>query len=65
MGVRSAAAGVAFNIGLWRHHNVVEETPSVDWELEMISGLVEALDREEDEDVGELLYLGLRHAAHS
>lgn len=57
VGVRSAAAGVAFNIGLWRHHNVVEETPNVDWELEVVSGLVEALDREEDEDVGELHYL--------
>ncbi|OXG51992.1 hypothetical protein J010_01890 [Cryptococcus neoformans] len=59
VGVRSAAAGVAFNIGLWRHHNVVEETPSVDWELEMISGLVEALDREEDEDVAHRLLAAL------
>lgn len=57
VGVRSAAAGVAFNIGLWRHHNVVEETPSVDWELEMISSLAEAIDREEDEDVGQLRFL--------
>lgn len=57
VGVRSAAAGVAFNIGLWRHHNVVEETPSVDWELEMISSLAEAIDREDDEDVGQLRFL--------
>ncbi|KGB77278.2 hypothetical protein CNBG_3116 [Cryptococcus deuterogattii R265] len=59
VGVRSAAAGVAFNIGLWRHHNVVEETPSVDWELEMISSLAEAIDREEDEDVAHRLLAAL------
>ncbi|WVN90939.1 uncharacterized protein L203_106184 [Cryptococcus depauperatus CBS 7841] len=63
IGVRSAAAGVAFNIGLWRQKSVAdgsrEETVEVEWEIDVVSGLVEAISREEDEDVAHRLFAAL------
>jgi thiol-disulfide isomerase/thioredoxin len=56
--VRSAAAGVAFNLGGWRHRLAKErggeeQGIEVEWEVEVISAVVEAIGREADEDVCE------------
>ena len=56
--VRSAAAGVAVNMASWRHRiaketrTVPEDEPEADWEVELVSALVEGVGRESDEDVG-------------
>jgi hypothetical protein len=52
-GVRSAAAGVAVNLGGWRHRLGDEEGMQVDWEVEVVSAVIEAIERESDEDVCE------------
>ena len=61
--VRSAGAGVAINLASWRHR-VAKETrtqpedePEVVWEVELVSGLVESVSRETDEDTCELVDL--------
>jgi thiol-disulfide isomerase/thioredoxin len=56
--VRSAAAGVAVNLAGWRHRVAKEtgkgadEGSEHDWEVELVSAAIEAIDRESDEDVG-------------
>ncbi|WRT63703.1 uncharacterized protein IL334_000626 [Kwoniella shivajii] len=57
--VRSAAAGVAVNAGAWRQRNKKEESDDVDWETELVSALVEGVDRETDEDVSHRLLAAL------
>jgi hypothetical protein len=58
-GVRSAAAGVAVNLAGWRHRNAKdtkqapEDEDEKEWEVEVVSALLEGIAREEDEDVGE------------
>ena len=60
--VRSAAAGVAVNLGGWRHRvakeqgKEVEDGLEVEWEVDVVSALLEAVERESDEDVGERRY---------
>ena len=61
--VRSAAAGVAVNLAGWRHRISKEQGKGADdgsehdWEVELVSAVIEAIDREADEDVGKsLLY---------
>jgi hypothetical protein len=60
-GVRSAAAGVAVNLAGWRHRNAKdtkqapEDEDEKEWEVEVVSALLEGIGREEDEDVGESL----------
>ena len=75
--VRSAAAGVAFNLATWSHRLAnhqgrgPEELHESEWEVEVISALVEAIDRETDEDVahrllgalGFLIYLSPGYSA--
>jgi thiol-disulfide isomerase/thioredoxin len=55
--VRSAAAGVAVNLGGWTHRTAQEtgreEAVEIEWEVEVISAVVEAVARETDEDVCE------------
>jgi len=59
--VRSAAAGVAVNLAGWRHRISKEQGTGADeggeheWEVELVSAAIEAIDREADEDVGESL----------
>ena len=59
-GVRSAAAGVAYNLAGVRHRDAkdtgraAEDGEEKDWEVELVSALVEGIGREADEDVGEL-----------
>lgn len=56
--VRSAAAGVAVNLAGWRHRVAKEQSKGADegeeheWEVELVSAAIEAIDREADEDVG-------------
>jgi thiol-disulfide isomerase/thioredoxin len=56
--VRSAAAGVAVNLASWRHRvskeqgKKPEEAGEHEWEVELVSATIEAIDRETDEDVG-------------
>jgi thiol-disulfide isomerase/thioredoxin len=56
--VRSAAAGVAVNLASWRHRvskeqgKKPEEAGEHEWEVELVSAVIEAIDRETDEDVG-------------
>lgn len=56
--VRSAAAGVAVNLAGWRHRISKEQSKGADegsehdWEVELVSAVIEAIDREADEDVG-------------
>ena len=56
--VRSAAAGVAVNLAGWRHRvskeqgRGADEGSEHDWEVELVSAAIEAIDREADEDVG-------------
>jgi len=56
--VRSAAAGVAVNLAGWRHRVSKEQGKGADegvehdWEVELVSAAIEAIDREADEDVG-------------
>jgi thiol-disulfide isomerase/thioredoxin len=56
--VRSAAAGVAVNLAGWRHRSSKEQGKGADegiehdWEVELVSAAIEAIDREADEDVG-------------
>lgn len=58
-GVRSAAAGVAVNLAGWRHRNAKdtkqapEDEDEKEWEVEVVSALLEGIGREADEDVGE------------
>ncbi|WVQ80342.1 hypothetical protein IAT38_002447 [Cryptococcus sp. DSM 104549] len=61
--VRQCAAGAAFNVGVWRQvsRGNGEETPQVDWEVEMVSGLVEAIERETDEETLHRLLAALGH----
>ncbi|ODN76031.1 hypothetical protein L202_05982 [Cryptococcus amylolentus CBS 6039] len=59
VGVRTAAAGAAVNVGVWRQKSGKEETASVEWEVEMVSGLVEAISNEEEEDVAHRLLAAL------
>jgi hypothetical protein len=60
-GVRSAAAGVAVNLAGWRHRNAKdtkqapEDEDEKEWEVDVVSALLEGIGREEDEDVGESL----------
>jgi hypothetical protein len=60
--VRSAAAGVAVNLAGWRHRVSKEQGKGADegnehdWEVELVSAAIEAIDREADEDVGEFIY---------
>ncbi|WVR03495.1 hypothetical protein IAU60_000486 [Kwoniella sp. DSM 27419] len=57
--VRSAAAGVAVNAGAWRQRTRGDLTGEVEWEVELVSALVEGLDRETDEDVAHRLLAAL------
>lgn len=65
--VRSAAAGVAFNLSTVRHRDAKERNAAPEdgeekeWEVELVSALVEAVAREEDEDVGEYSFLSDIH----
>ena len=58
-GVRSAAAGVSVNMAVWRHRvankvkRAAEDGDEAEWEVELVSALVEGIGRETDEDVGE------------
>ena len=55
--VRSAAAGLAVNLGNYRHRlakslgKQPEDVPEAEWETEVLTALVEAVQRETDEDV--------------
>lgn len=55
--VRSAAAGLAVNLANYRHRLAkslgmqAEEVDEAEWETELLTALVEAVGREEDEDV--------------
>jgi hypothetical protein len=61
VGVRSAAAGVAVNLTSWRHRNAKdvrkapEDEDEGEWEIEVVSALLEGIGSESDENVGELL----------
>ncbi|WVW81975.1 hypothetical protein I302_103978 [Kwoniella bestiolae CBS 10118] len=57
--VRSSAAGIAVNAGAWRQRNKGDELLDVDWEVEVVSALVEAVGREGDEDVSHRLLAAL------
>ncbi|WVQ76309.1 hypothetical protein IAR50_005974 [Cryptococcus sp. DSM 104548] len=59
VGVRTAAAGAAVNVGVWRQKSGKDEIANVEWEVEMVSGLVEAISNEEDEDVAHRLLAAL------
>lgn len=58
--VRKAAADVAVNAAAWRHRvdkgleakGSDDRTPEQEWEVELLSALLEAIGREEDADVG-------------
>jgi thiol-disulfide isomerase/thioredoxin len=69
--VRSAAAGVAVNLAGWRHRVSKEQGKGADegnehdWEVELVSAAIEAIDREADEDVGKFIYLITRLYANS
>jgi hypothetical protein len=59
--VRSAAAGVAVNLASWRHRvskelgKGADEMEEHEWEVELVSAAIEAIDREADEDVCEYI----------
>ncbi|WWC66710.1 uncharacterized protein I206_100614 [Kwoniella pini CBS 10737] len=57
--IRSAAAGIAVNVGAWRQRNKKEELDDVDWEVELVSALIESVDREADGDVSHRLLAAL------
>ncbi len=63
--VRTAAAGVAVNLAGWRHRIAKEqrkgadEVEESDWEVDIISALVEAIGREADEEVAHRLLAAL------
>jgi hypothetical protein len=63
--VRKAAAEVAVNLSTWRHRVAkeqargAEEGEEAEWSMEVISALLEAVERETDEDVGELYFSSL------
>lgn len=62
--VRSAAAGVAFNMAAYRHRaakerNVGPEELETEWDVELCSALLEGISREEDEDVAHRLLAAL------
>ncbi|WWD22420.1 hypothetical protein CI109_106911 [Kwoniella shandongensis] len=61
VGVRTAAGGVGLNMGIWRQGSSGGEDGKavVDWEVEMVSALVEGIDRETDEDVAHRLLAAL------
>ncbi|KAK8845473.1 hypothetical protein IAR55_006186 [Kwoniella newhampshirensis] len=61
VGVRTAAAGVGLNMGIWRQTSSGDEDgrAEVNWEVEMISALVEGIGRETDEDVAHRLLAAL------
>jgi hypothetical protein len=60
--VRSAAAGVAVNLAGWRHRvskeqgKGADEGSEHDWEVELVSAVIEAIGREADEDVGKFTH---------
>lgn len=57
--VRKAAADVAVNAAAWRHRlakesgQAAQEGPEPEWEVELLSALLESIGREADPDVGE------------
>ncbi|OCF39300.1 hypothetical protein I317_06882 [Kwoniella heveanensis CBS 569] len=57
--VRSAAAGVAVNAGAWKQRTKGDVTHDVDWDVEVVSALVEGIEREADEDVAHRLLAAL------
>ncbi|WWD09099.1 hypothetical protein V865_007219 [Kwoniella europaea PYCC6329] len=57
--VRSSAAGIAINAGAWMQRNKGDELADVDWEVELVSAIVEAIGREDDEDVSHRLLAAL------
>ncbi len=63
--VRSAAAGVALNIASWRHRLAKEQRKDPEdledkeWDVEIVSALVEAVGREADDDVAHRLLAAL------
>ncbi|WVF66192.1 hypothetical protein IAT40_000932 [Kwoniella sp. CBS 6097] len=58
--VRSAAAGVAVNAGAWKQRTRGDDsTHDVDWDVEVVSALVEGIGREADEDVAHRLLAAL------
>lgn len=58
--VRKAAADVAVNLATWRHRVAkeqgrgAEDESEPEWSMEIISALLEAIERESDEEVGKL-----------
>ncbi|ORY25189.1 PPPDE putative peptidase domain-domain-containing protein [Naematelia encephala] len=65
VGVRSAAAGVALNMAMWRHRvakslgSAPEDADSEEWSTEIVSAVLEAIAREDDEDVAHRLLAAL------
>ena len=63
--MRSAAAGVVLNMASWRHrcakadHKGADEMEESEWEVEIISAIIEAIGRETDEDVAHRLIAAL------
>lgn len=63
--VRSTAAGLAINLANWRHRSAKaatrapEEADEQDWEVEVLSAIVEAIGKEADEDVSHRLLVAL------
>ncbi|BEJ11187.1 hypothetical protein CspHIS471_0106090 [Cutaneotrichosporon sp. HIS471] len=59
--VRKAAADVAVNAAAWRHRaakesgQAAQEGPEPEWEVELLSALLESIGREADPDVGHRL----------
>ncbi len=51
-GVRSTAGNLAVNLAGWRHRSG-SEVVEVEWEVEIVSALLEGIGREQDEEVGE------------
>jgi hypothetical protein len=68
--VRTAAGGLAINIANWRHRSAkatgtpAEETGEQDWEVEVLSALVEAIGNEADEDVSHRLLVALAQVCY-
>ncbi|WVQ93816.1 hypothetical protein IAU59_000894 [Kwoniella sp. CBS 9459] len=57
--VRSAAAGVAVNAGAWKQRTKGDVSHDVEWDVEVVSALVEGIGREADEDVAHRLLAAL------